>query len=148
MVSRVADEEVLYRLVKHQRGYIKLENGEWRPSSQAFTDPKYRISVDRAELCNHDPAHTLRGMAGFVCSVGAGKARGIKDVVQRTPKGEIIRQHSVCVDHAPEPENYAHAEVYAHPTVANKNVFRKLQERLALLAQWEEGFDPSGAENS
>lgn len=147
MDNLVGDEEILYRLVKPKRGYVKLENGEWRPSSQAFTDrfPRCRISVDRADLCDEGPAHTQVYDTDLICSVVVGPVRKINTVEQRKPGGQIIQKHEVCVDHTPLPDNHAHADIYVIPYMRTKGVFRKLQERLALLATWEEGFGPEEA---
>jgi hypothetical protein len=128
----------LYRLVK--RGYIKLKNSERRPSSQAFTSPRYRISVDRARLCGNDPAYTQVDDTDFVCSVVAGEVRSIT-ITHNRPTGAVT--HNIRVDATPTPKNPAHADIYAHPDVATKGVFRKLQERLAQLARWEDWFGPS-----
>lgn len=135
----VDNRESLYRLVKPI--YVKPENGGWHLSSQAFTHPSYRISVDRAALCGNDPAHTQVEESDFVCSVVAGAVRNIT-FVHKPPTGEI--EYSGRVDATPQPENRAHADIYVHPR-ATKGAFRKLQERLAQLARWENGFGPDDA---
>lgn len=141
---------MLYRRVKHGRNQVKQrEDGEIRPSSQAFTGhrPQYLISVDRAELCDEDPSHTQQEDSDYICSVVTGEVRSIDTVTQNSPKGEVIKCHNIVVDYTPnpqaDPENDAHADIYPHPEVANKTVFRKLQERLACIAKWEEGFTPT-----
>lgn len=132
--DQVEDGEKLYRCVR--RAYAKLENGEWRPSSQAFTDPEYKISVDRAKLCSNDPTYSQMETNDLVCSVVAGEARKINGVIQYD-KDVIRQQYQVCVGPDPLPHNAAHALIYAHPQIASKNVFRRLQESLALIAHWE-----------
>lgn len=140
---------MLYRRVKHGRNQVKVKDGQVRPSSQAFTGhkPKFRISVDRAELCDKDPAHTQQDTSDYICSVVAGEVRSIDAVIQNSPKGKEIRRHNIDIEYTPnpeaDPENDAHADIYPHPELANKQVFRKLQERLALMARWEEGFEPT-----
>jgi hypothetical protein len=76
LVDYVADEEVLYRCVRPSY-YITLNDGKTRPSSQAFTDPEFNISVDRAKLCNDDPRYTQREKTDFVCSLVTEHVRGI-----------------------------------------------------------------------
>lgn len=141
---------MLYRRVKHGRNQVKRQdNGELRLSSQAFTGrkPKFRISVDRDDLCDRDPAHTQQEDSDYICSVRTGEVRNIDTVTQNTQKGEIIKRHNIDVDYTPNPEadpdNDAHADIYPRPELANKNVFRKLQESLACIAWWEEGFTPT-----
>lgn len=141
--DHVANEERLYRLVKRERGYTKLENGEWRPSSQAFLGGhKRRISVDRAKLCNNDPRHTQVEETDYVCRLVAVEVRSIDTVAKRTHKNEVIYRYEVRVDSTPKSENAAHADIYAYLKVATKGAFRQLKEKLAELAEWEEGFKP------
>lgn len=129
LADHVADEEILYRCVRPNY-YVRLADGTSRPSSQAFTDPEFLISVDRAKLCNHDPRYTQREATDFICSLVTEQVRDIRTV--RTP-------HTVRVDPEPVNENPAHAIIHAEPQFASKNAFRKLQEALALIATWEIG---------
>ncbi len=52
----VESDEVLYRRVPAGRNYkVPQSDGTFRLSSMAFSDPFYRPSVNRAELCDNDP---------------------------------------------------------------------------------------------
>jgi hypothetical protein len=136
----IGDDELLYRGVRSH--YVKRDGNTIRISSQAFTDPSKKISVDRAKLCNYDPHHTQVELTDYVCRIVAGRVREIGSVTQNTPKGELIVQHHVRVEPDPLPENPAHALIFADPNIQTRGVFRKLQEGLALIAEWEPGFAP------
>lgn len=91
--------------------------------------------------------HNQRGndtlwRADFVCSVVAEDMRAIDGVTQNRPDGTLVQRHEIRIDPVPIDDNDAHAEIYPHPRVATKGVFRKLQERLARLACWEGGYGP------
>jgi hypothetical protein len=78
----------------------------------------------------------------LICSVDTATVRSIGTVEQRKPSREVIQHHEVCVSYAPLEDDAAHAVIHTAPYLRTKGVFRKLQERLALLATWEEGFGP------
>lgn len=133
----VAANEILFRGVKPNPNYLAWKEGRWQISALAFTDPSYRISVDRAVLCGHDPRHAQVHPTDCVCSVAAAAVRAISAVVQRDVRGRIVQAHSILIGSDPLTHNPAHAVIYADPQITTRNVFRKLQESLALLAQWE-----------
>jgi GNAT superfamily N-acetyltransferase len=137
----VAAEEIVYRRIQAGRNYKKrLSDGTFRLSSQAFSDPNYRPSVNRAELCNHDPKYTQIVATDGVVSLVTYEVRAIDTVVQNDTHGELIHKHNVDVEHVPEPENYSHAEIYVHPDIQSRKVFHRLIERLAQMASqrpWE-----------
>jgi|SRR6266699_3109387 len=147
LIIPVADEEILYRRVPRVDGlYLVQADGSIEISSAAFSDRSFRPSVDRAELCHHDPGKTQRESSDGVVSVVTGEVRSIDTVVQNDVKGNLIQTFHVDVEHVPilkHPtllDNPAHAEIYLIPISSNKAVFRRLCERLAQLANdrhWE-----------
>ncbi len=135
----VGDDELLYRCVK--RVHWKPTNDGFRLSSQAFTDPNHRISVDRAKMCHHDPEYSQTDETDYVRSLLTSDVRAIGNVA-KFQNNERIVQYAIDVDAAPIPGNTAHAEIYAHPQISSKGVFRRLQESLVHLSKWEDGFGP------
>jgi hypothetical protein len=146
-LARVACEEVLYRLVKID--YVELENGEWRPTQDAFLGgSERRISVYRAALVNNDPSSLPRREPGYVCRFTAGQARTIDRVKRTNPESGETEKYKVCVEATPEEGNHvAHADVYSHPPApsnkARRDLFRLLKEALKDLAKWEPRYSPS-----
>lgn len=149
----VNDNETLYRRVPYGKNlYVVQSDSSIRFSSQAFSDPRYRPSVDRAELCHHNPTHTQLKPSDGVISLVTHDVRSIEGIVQNDQNGNALQSFDVDVEHVPVvndpvlPDNDAHAEIYTIPVCPNKNIFRKLSEKLALLAskrQWEiEPCDP------
>lgn len=146
-ITVVAENEILYRRVPYVEGlYVKQPDGAVKFSSQVFSDPSFRPSVDRAILHDHDPERTQKVPSDGVTSVVAQDVRSIDTVVQNDEKGNPIRTFCADVEHVPimnHPvlrNNLAHAEIYLIPTCSSKVVFRRLCERLAWLAgqrRWE-----------
>jgi hypothetical protein len=138
----VEDYEALYRNVK--RAYLKPLNGSFRPSSQAFTDPNYRISVYRAILCGNDPSHAqVKKTEDCVRRLITGEVRAIGTVIKYDSRRNPVQHHAVCVDPAPEPGDPSHAEIYADPQITSPRIFAKLQEALVWMGDWAEGYGPS-----
>jgi hypothetical protein len=147
LIIPVADEEILYRRVPRVEGLYLVQAGRSiRVSSAAFSDRSFRPSVDRAELCHHDPTKTQRESSDGVVSVVTNDVRSIDTIVQNDGKGNLILTFRVDVEYVPilnHPtllDNPAHAEIFLIPTSSNKAVFRRLCERLAQLANerpWE-----------
>jgi len=138
----IADDEILYRRVQAGRGLYKvLPDGRVQFSSQAFLDPRKRPSVDRAILQNYEAQRSKIDRSDGVTSIVAHEVRAIKDLVRYDEKGKVI-VHIFAVDVEPVPllDNQAHAEIVMHPAFAvNDGAFKKLRERLAILAnqrQW------------
>lgn len=136
----ITPDEILYRRVRSNKGlYETIPGRKVLFNSQAFADPAFRPSVDRAKLCKDGPRHTLGPYSDAgVTSLVTGDVRGINNL-------DEIRTFEVNVEHMPimsdhtQPENEAHAEIFTKPQ-CTKSVFRRLRERLALLAntrQWE-----------
>jgi hypothetical protein len=122
----VADDEILYRSVRRDQ-IVPVEGGV-RPSSQAFTDRRMEVSVDRAKLRDHDPHQSRMSATDAVVSLRVADIRG-------TLPGRPA--YAIDVRPDPLPENPAHAVIYAQPQFANQSVFRKLRDRLAWLARIE-----------
>ena len=142
-VTRVEDDERLFRRVVYldSRGY-SVVNGAARVSSQAFSDRRRRPSVDRECLAQGGPQWTQEGADNGVLVLGASVVRATK-AEKKDHKGRLVREHSVDVVHEPvlnSPplrDNPAHSVIEAAPEIDSEKTFRRLIERLALLAQWE-----------
>ena len=141
----ITPDEILYRRVRSNKGlYDLLPGGKVLFNSQAFADPAFRPSVDRARLCKDGPKHTLGSYSDAgVTSLITGDVRSINGLEQHD--GNEIRTFEVDVEYKPiindptQPENEAHAEICTKPP-CTKRVFKRLREQLALLAnarQWE-----------
>lgn len=135
----ITDDEILYRRIPHDKSYLVVQNGKLRVSSQAFSD--------RAKLRENDPRQTQQKPSDAVVSLITRKVRSIDTIVKISHDGQP-QTFTVDVEHVPifndslAPDNPAHAEIYTQPE-CDKNVFRKLKERLAQLANerlWE--IDP------
>ncbi|MGH2516960.1 MAG: hypothetical protein ACRDHP_15010 [Ktedonobacterales bacterium] len=143
-ITPVNDDEDLYRCVWYDEGenrvglYVTEPDGTVKFSSQVFNDRRQRPSVDRATLCGHEPKHAQKKPSAGVTAVLAGKIRVLGPFDQSAP-GKVIEKVIVDVEHKPikddpnEPDNLAHAEIFTQP-VCSGNVFRKVREALALLA--------------
>src|SRR5579872_6191853 len=132
--DHVADEELLYRRVRLLPGLFVEADGKVRPSSQAFNDRYRRPSVDRANLRGGDPTKSQIEESDSIVSLVAQDIRDIKTVEQRNEKGEVIHRYMIDVEPKPEPDNPAHAEIFAVPEFSSEGAFRRLKERLAQLA--------------
>ncbi len=138
----VGDNEILYRRIPSGRDlYSIADDGTIKISSQAFYSGDFRISVDRAKLCDCNPRYTLGQGSGGVVSLVTRDIRSIVGLVRNDSKGKVIRQFAIDVEPVPLPDNPAHAEIYAIPGFEynESKVFRRLRERLVLLAEsrWE-----------
>ncbi len=135
----IDDEEILYRCVFAGRDcYRKVEN-RIVVSSQAFTDREKQPSVDRAKLCDHDPNYTQQNPDDGVVSLVTKEVRQI-DIVQNDPKGKPEFTYKIDVIYRPLEDNIAHAQIEPSPEYKNQKPFRKLLEKLAVLADqrgWE-----------
>jgi len=135
--TTVKDDEILYRRVQAGKNRkVSQPDGTFRLSSQAFGDPNYRPSVNRAELCGNDPGKVQLDSTDGVVSLVTRDVRAIDSVIQYD-KDRPIQSYNIDVEHVPELNNFAHAEIFMSPTTRSQGVFRRLQERLARLAKWE-----------
>src|SRR5579859_2848739 len=134
----IANSEIIYRCVwaneEHKANRYKIEtDGTIQISSPAFhareVNGEFRISVDRAMLCNNNPKHSLGAKLGIVVSLVVEKVRNIDD-----PK---IQRFKIDVEPVPLQSNVAHAEIYGVPrfeSVDATRAFRRLCQLLARLA--------------
>lgn len=135
--TTVKDDEILYRRVQAGKNRkVPQPDGTFRLSSQAFGDPNYRPSVNRAELCDNDPAKVQLNPTDGVVSLLTYEVRATDTVILYN-QNRVIQSYNIDVEHVPEPDNFAHAEIYMTPPTRSQGVFRRLQERLARLAKWE-----------
>jgi hypothetical protein len=135
----ITDDEFLYRcLFPGMEMYNFRPDGTLEITSQAFADREdRRASVDRAKMCGNNPQFTLRHPMGGVVSIVAGEVRSLAGLSRNNKAGKSILDFAVEVEHAPLPENDAHAEIYTNPpfTDADKKVYRRLRIALAQLAE-------------
>lgn len=144
--DRVKDHEKLYRGVKRAYWKRKKNGIGFYLSSQAFTDPEYRISVYRACLCGHNPGRAQKDDTYYVCSLLAECVRSIGSVVKKD-NDKIAQSYTIDVEPKPlaEEEDDSHAEIYAAPEIFSPKVFQRLQEALAHpdRYKWEPKFGPT-----
>ena len=139
----VDDSEVLYRRLAASRNlYTVKDDGTVEIHSTAFGDRDFKISVDRAKLCNNDPRHTMGSESGIVACLVTEQVRDIKNLTCGETKddSQVFR---IEVKPAPLPHNPAHAEIYGIPDFATKSAFRRLCRRLAQLAEQGQWIDLS-----
>ena len=137
--DHVDDDEVLFRSVPSSDVH-RVENGILQLSATAFNDPYNQPSVDRAKLCNNDPAHTKKSPSDGVVKLIAREVRQI--VLARTEPNVNPSNYRVDVKSDPVAadndsglsENLAHALVVADPAINTGSRFKKLKEALARLA--------------
>lgn len=140
----------MYRLVKH--AHKELENGEWKPSVDAFLGGSaYRVSVYRAALCGNDPSSLPAKEPGYVCRLITEQVRAIDSIKRDNPETGATDEYEVCVEATPEEGNHiAHADIYLCQAAPNRSaqrrVFGLLKEALADLAKWEPGYGPADSE--
>lgn len=141
----IDNSEILYRRIATGRNLYKIKNdGMIEISSGAFSDREFRISVDRAKLCNNNPRYTLGNEPGVVVSLVARQVRNIDNLTRNDAKGKPIQQFKIDVEPAPLPSNSAHAEIFAIPAFTEADegaAFYRLRRRLSRLAeagQWVE----------
>src|SRR5579859_4118921 len=111
MSDTVSNDETLYRRIKNWPGYVVTLDGICRPSSMAFDEEEYRISVDRAKLCGHNPTYTQDEPEDGVYQFYAHEVRGI--VIDREAKipnspTVVSEKYEIDVEPKPEPDNPAH----------------------------------------
>lgn len=132
----ISDEEKLYRSVRASEIIRDSSGHVIRVSSQAFGDRTREISVDRATLREHDPRRVRKSPTDAVAELIAGEVRGIRSLIHRDAQGQEIGLYTIDVRPNPLPGNAAHALIYADPRFASRSLFKRLQERLALMAQF------------
>lgn len=137
----VKDNEIIYRrisAIRKEKLYEKRPDGTIKIYSSAFSDRSYRTSVDRAELCHHNPHYTMGDDTGVVAILVVKEVRGIKDIVRNNEKGESTQQFTVDVEASPLSGNPAHAEIIGKPNFIDKDkrgAYLRLCRHLARLAE-------------
>jgi hypothetical protein len=146
--ERIGDEEVLFRSVEGDPAkgqWARDEDNVLRVSSQAFMDPTYRPSVDRAALCSNDPLWTRRKPGDGVVRLSAASIRAIspQEVGDRDSKGHVSQERRV--DAVPDridadaatqrTANPAHALIVTTPQIATSNkAWSRVRAALAFVA--------------
>lgn len=140
-VDPVDDGEWLYRRVDPAK--VDWRGGRCRPGSQAFGPIENGMSVDRAKLCGHDPAHVKEKAIDYVCSATAGAVRTIK-TERFTGKGKSTGKfHDTDVKATPQKHNLAHADVHEVQKFPHPNMYKRLKASLSrTFNNWESGFSP------
>lgn len=137
----LSDEESVFRRIEADK-VKRHPDGSIRLSSQAFSDRKFEPSVDREAICARrgGAEFTRRAPENGVASVIVVQVRAER-FSQQDSKGRPIAEFVADVHPDPcpeeEPENDAHCLIKLSPENATKAVFRRLIERLALLARIE-----------
>lgn len=132
-VSLVGNEELLYRRIPSATEYYKKSSeGKITFSKSAFADRGLKPSVDRACLHRNDPTKTQLSNTDGGIGLIAKDVRVNEDSFDN--KGNITGSHKIDVIHRPKPENKAHARIEPSPEYASDKVFKRLQQRLARLA--------------
>lgn len=139
--DHVQDDELLYRGVR-RKYWVETAEG-FRLSKQAFTEPEYKISVNRAALCDCDPSSVQEDSTCFVRRILAERIRSISNV-GKYHNTEQVTGHAIDVHPAPLETNDAHAEIVANPEINNEKIFRRLQASLVRVSEWEDGYKPRG----
>ena len=148
-VIQVSDDELLFRRVLADGNHVTVDSAQKvRISSNAFGDPGGMPSVDLASLCGAAGATwTQEGEENGVLSLETKLVRVVR-VIGLTPappgsppnSPKVPVEHVIDVHHDPVAnrpplrDNPAHAEIRPAPNWCNGSVFKKLKERLALLA--------------
>ncbi len=146
--GNVGDDELLYRAVKHGLKRIEWRDGQLKTTTDAFLDPSYQISVDRASKCAHDASHSQVETTDYICCLQTRAVRAI-GTVTRISDGQAadIRVVDVRADPLLKriPPNAAHALIYTKPELIlkkDRKLFSRLKESLAQIATWEPNFAP------
>ena len=124
------------------------EHVDWKSyppevKSEGFSTSDFRISVDRALLCGHDPTHTQGHGANCVCCFVTIDIRSIAAVFQNDHEGNPSVRYDVDVEPVPLIHNHAHAEIFGVPDISHEKVFRRLRHALRELCDWSEGVAPT-----
>ena len=150
--DKVEDDEILYRATRPS--HISYKDGRVVVSSQAFSDSKQEISVDRADLQQANPRPTLERLdsTGGVVSVTARQVRALAPLTHqfRHPSGSPVLDEegqpqtaSNGVDVFPDPfppgspDNSAHALIKGVPPFPHAKMFERLIKSLSRQAQVE-----------
>ncbi len=122
----ITDDEVLYRRIPSgKKLYAFRLDGKIEIEPEAFEDRDCRISVDRAEICVHNPWNTLgKDDGGGVVSLVTRDVRAIKNIARMGTKERVLQPFGI-------PE---------FMDIDKKRAFRRLRHRIAELVEarpWE-----------
>jgi hypothetical protein len=133
MATYVENNELLFRRIVYKaENWHVDESGGLRVTQTAFSDPQNRPSVDRTNLCDHNPHWTQQGDdRNGVVSLLTLEVRALADIVTNS---QPPQSHHIDVVHRPEPDNFAHAQIEADPAIASKGTFKRFRVSLAILA--------------
>lgn len=141
----VRNRELLYRSIKRVYCKEQKKSGGSYLSTQALTDPQYRISVYRAALCGNFPSHAQAEDKDYVRVLYAEDVRAI-DTVIKFDNNEPREHYRVDVAPAPRCDGSSHAEIFTDPEITSRGVFKRLQARLICISRWEKGYSPFDVE--
>ncbi len=134
LVTKVADEENVWRSVKDERICHSVKEGRLKLSASTFNDPEWKPSVDRVCLTDGDAAKSCKQPEAGVVQLEAEAVRQIK-LATKDKKGNDALSHDVDVQHDPLRENQAHAKVVTAPHVLSEGAFIRLKEALCRIAE-------------
>jgi hypothetical protein len=123
-VLEIGDGECLLRRIASQPNMIKRDGGVARPTSAAFKPSAVDggLSVDVRSLLP-DPGVPTSVLDAF-------PAAGLVELSVRA-----VRDAELDVEHAPLPENGAHANIVGWDSMSKPDQ-KRVQKRLALTAAW------------
>ena len=128
--DHIGDLETLYRRVPNVNSHFGFPEGKLRFSSSAFNDAGFKPSVDRAAL-RKSPHESKKNLDDGIVELATNTIRAIKSV-----ESESI-SHYIDVHYRPVvevPTNIAHSQIEPAPEIVGKNIFKKLKDALARLA--------------
>ena len=135
----IRDEEVFFRRVLPGSNHYTRTPDGIRISSQAFADRNFEPSVDRRALIEYlslgGPAFTQGEPANGVLRIQARDVRGVE--FTHSPAKQQPESYKADIHPWPLENNPTHCVIRLQPTTDKASVFKKLLERLALLAKWQ-----------
>ena len=135
-VTRVEDNELLYRAVRANGDEYCVADGVLRITANAFNDRTSKPSVDRSSV-RPDPRDTRLSPTDAVTSLVTEDVREIGPIKIAAPSGPV--SYSVDVHHRPidgsetEAANPAHCQIECDPEIKSTH-YKRVKEALALLA--------------
>jgi hypothetical protein len=139
IVTRVEDEELLYRAVRAGSNEFTAERGVLRITVNAFADRSQKPSVDRSAHRSDPRATRFRSEDG-VTSVVTRDVRAITSIQVKPSDPKDGSSYAIDAIHRPiamsvevPTGNSAHCQIESDPTIT-PNHYKKLKEALAFLA--------------
>jgi hypothetical protein len=131
-------DEIVFRRVLPGMGHYSFDDANrLRVSPSAFADRELQPSVDREMLLRNlgGASFTRQLPQNAVVRLKVADVRAVT-IPKQDSQGRTQEEYVADVEPRPLPENAAHCVIKMSPSYS-KGMFRKLQERLALLADWE-----------